>query len=327
MRASGKRQVHALFAVVLALAGMAGCASDGSNESSPAPSSTEATTTTTTIPGMRPSSGCGEPGDAAGPTTTTVVPLATTIAGEQRSAVISAEGVSSERPSPVVVLLHGMGQNAQVIDTNSDFPAQAEKSGVIVITPNAVGSPTMWRPSGDGPDADYISWLIDEVSGAYCVDESRVYLAGFSVGAAMATAYACAHQDRIAAVATVAVQFPGSCEQPMPIIGFHGSADPIVPFAAGAEGAVGGGAGTLANMATWAQVAGCDAEPVESEAAAKVTEFDWPNCDNGAEVRLYRVDGGVHAWPGTPGGGDAVPPEQSVDATALSLSFFARHHS
>lgn len=240
--------------------------------------------------------------------------------------MIAANGIHADRPAPVVVLLHGMGQDAQQIDEISDFPAQAAEAGVIVVSPNAVGSPAMWRPTPDGPDARYIEWLLDKVSVAYCVDEARVYLAGFSVGAVMATTYACAHPSTIAAVATVAVQFPTKCPRSMPIIGFHGSVDPIVPYAPGVKGAFGPGVGTEADMAAWAEANGCDATVRRSKVKPKVERLTWTGCPPEGATVLYRIDTEGHAWPGTPHSDGSLPADQSIDATATALAFFARHH-
>ncbi len=248
--------------------------------------------------------------------------------GTNRDAVISYPTGSTKTPMPLVVLLHGMGQTPQLINTISDLPAKAAAHHTMVVTPGASGKPSMWQPSGSGDDAQFISTLLDHLEASSCIDTAPVYVVGFSVGAFMAASYACANEDRIAAIATVAVQFPGACKQPMPFLAFHGTADPIVPFEPGAKGAIGGGVGTVANVTKWAEINKCETTPQSQRAAPKATRFTWPKCAPGSETVLYRIDGGGHAWPGSRAkeGADAVAPDDSVDATDLALRFFAAHH-
>ncbi|MFZ0547840.1 MAG: hypothetical protein WAM60_20510 [Candidatus Promineifilaceae bacterium] len=49
----------------------------------------------------------------------------------------------------------------------------------------------------------------------------------------------------------------------------------------------------------------------------------WGNCEDGAEVTLYTIDGKEHSWPGS-----TMPTEittQDIDATAVIWEFFAAH--
>ena len=57
-----------------------------------------------------------------------------------------------------------------------------------------------------------------------------------------------------------------------------------------------------------------------------MTRRVYPDCDDGAEVELYTIDGGGHTWPGSP---IDVPRlganTDQIDATDLILDFFAEH--
>lgn len=289
---------------------LTGCGSSDPTSAKATTTTSKSAPTTSTIPGARPSTGCRTTASKA--------------IADERHAVISDTGARPGVPAPVIVLLHGMGQDAQTINRFSDFPAKAAKVGTIVITPNATGSPAMWQPSATGADATYLTGLLDRIEASHCVDTARVYLVGFSVGAVMAATYACANQGRIAAIGTVAVQFPSKCAKPLAIIGFHGSADPIVAYDPGGTGAIGGGAGTEADMAAWADMAGCGPEPTRTDVASKAERLTWPGCRDDTQVVLYRIDGGGHAWPGSATDpSTVVPKDQSVDATATMLDFFA----
>ncbi|MCU1364867.1 MAG: poly(3-hydroxybutyrate) depolymerase, partial [Ilumatobacteraceae bacterium] len=73
---------------------------------------------------------------------------------------------------------------------------------------------------------------------------------------------------------------------------------------------------------------GCAASPTEETVAADVTLLRY-DCPAGAEVQLYRVEGGGHAWPGS---AFSVQIESvvgkttlSIDATKLIWEFFTAH--
>jgi polyhydroxybutyrate depolymerase len=233
---------------------------------------------------------------------------------------------ASRDPAPLIILLHGMGSNAADIDRVSDLAERGPAAGAVIATPNALGSPTMWRASGQGPDAAFLDAMITDIEAHTCVDTSRVGIAGFSVGAVLAAAYGCTHQDRISAIVTVEVDAPGPCTKPLPILAFHGTADPIVPYAPppGAP-ALGGGTGTESNLAKWAQISNCGDAPVTTEIGSEVTKLEWPHCAGGSEVVLYKVIGGGHDWPGKDPATAVHPSTQQVSATDEALSFLGRH--
>ena len=159
------------------------------------------------------------------------------------------QGYARDRPTPLALLFQGFGEDDRAIATLTRMPAQAERRGVMVVTPD--GPDHTWQFSGNGSDAAYIDALVARVENAMCVDLHRVYVAGYSAGAAFAILYACARPGRIAAVATVAVDFVLGCTLRLPILAFHGTDDPAVPYRNGAIGASLPGVkvrGTLLNL-------------------------------------------------------------------------------
>jgi polyhydroxybutyrate depolymerase len=85
-----------------------------------------------------------------------------------------------------------------------------------------------------------------------------------------------------------------------PIVLFHGTADPIVPYAGGAINAPGTGGftapGAESAIAGWAKHNGCKGAPIETHASAHVIEHSWSGCTQ--PVVLYEILGGGHTWPG-----------------------------
>lgn len=285
-----------LIAAAAALALLVAACTDDDTAST---TSDPAETTTTTAAGTdaRGSAGCRD--DARPPE---VGPQEVAIDGTTRRYVLSLPP-SSDEPAPLIVLLHGLGMDADSINDASDLPDLAAAQGTIVVTPEALGSPALWQSAPDGPDAALLDQILADVQAAVCVDLDRVAVAGFSAGAAFAAQFACGRQDEIAALAVVAVEFPGGCTQPMPIVAFHGTADPVVPIT-----------GTEPNMAEWAAIGACDPEPERTDRGGRVDQIVWMGCDDPAEVVLYTIDGGGHAWPDEP-----------EASTSDILAFFADH--
>lgn len=332
------RVTTALLAVAVALA-LAGCGDDGGGTDSAVRPGGSAGTSPDRAPGKvpagaRPSAGCDRAAGADGadrprsgaPTEATI-----DVDGVSRRYLVSKAGTKPGQPAPVVVLLHGMGFTAEEFDRVTAFPERAAEAGMIVVTPQALGTPTMWRPAAQGPDPALIDAILEDLARSTCIDAARVHVAGFSVGAVLTTVYACARQDRIASIVTVTVETPAGCKRPMSILSFHGTADPVIPYGDRDQGTPGGGKGAEADMATWAATAGCRPTPTVRERAGGVTRLEWPGCKGGAEVVLFRIAGGGHEWPGgaagaaTPAGSGAPTGGRPVSATDEAIAFFGRH--
>ncbi|HEX7459454.1 MAG TPA: hypothetical protein VF279_02415, partial [Acidimicrobiales bacterium] len=145
---------------------------------------------------------------------------------------------------------------------------------------------------------------------------------------------ACDRANRIAAVGLVAAEYLlRPCRGPLPVLAFHGTADPVVPYASGATGRSVPGipvVGTVQNLEAWARLDGCRPRPVVTSPATAVTERTWTGCAAGSSVVLYSVIGGGHTWPGAP----VVLPtaalgttSETIDATSLMLDFFRTHRT
>jgi polyhydroxybutyrate depolymerase len=205
------------------------------------------------------------------------------------------------------------------------FPAKASASGYLVVVPHIQLSETEWQFSSNGSDARFVNGLVTFLERSFCIDTSAVFATGFSAGAAFTIIYSCAHQHQIAAIATVAVEFQLGCRQPLPILAFHGTEDPLVPYQNGAIGLSLPGIpvrGTQLNMGDWARLDRCRPTPVETRIGSQVTRQQWTGCHPGSSVILYTILGGGHAWPGANPAGALGLTTQQVSATTQILSFF-----
>src|SRR5437762_4013463 len=134
----------------------------------------------------------------------------------------------------------------------------------------------------------FISELIDKLEAAYNIDPTRIYANGLSNGGAMAFVLSCTMSDRIAAVGTVSAahELPWSwCAdtRPVPMIAFHGTADPLVPYYGGRSWASSKLFPDVRRWtADWARRNRCGASPVETVIAADVTRTEYTNCAENA---------------------------------------------
>jgi polyhydroxybutyrate depolymerase len=116
--------------------------------------------------------------------------------------------------------------------------------------------------------------------------------------------------------------------RPVPVIIFHGDADPIVPYWGGTVSPQKYTMPDIANwVANWARFNGCGSQPVDLPASGEVSGIHYTNCDQNADVEFYTIHGGGHSWPG----GKALPKflvghtTHDIDATQVMWQFFQKH--
>src|SRR2546426_8481903 len=143
--------------------------------------------------------------------------------------------------TPLVISMHGAAEWPAQQMNLSRWNRLAETQGFIVVYPSGSDVPKIWhveRSAGLMQDVRFISELIDTLEAAYNIDPTRIYADGVSNGGGMAFVLSCALSDRIAAVGMVAAarSLPWSwCtdHRAVPMITFHGTADPIAPYNGG----------------------------------------------------------------------------------------------
>jgi polyhydroxybutyrate depolymerase len=229
-----------------------------------------------------------------------------------------------DAPAPLVFVFHGYASSALGMAALTQMPMRGSRRGFVVVTPDGPGH--TWQLSGTGSDAQYVEALLAQVEDSSCIDMDRVYAAGFSQGAAFTILLACAHPGQLAAIATVSVEFRLGCSTPLPLLAFHGTADPAVPYRNGAVGLSLPGVkvrGTLLNMSDWARLDRCRQVPVVRRIGPDVSRREWQSCAHGAHVMLYTVLGGGHTWPGASRSASPMYTTETISATDLALAFFA----
>ena len=269
--------------------------------------------------------------------------------GEEREYLLHVPATyDPSRPAPLVISLHGAMTWPAFQRDQSGWDRLADEEGFLVVYPSGTGTLVkrwVMKGSEDPPrmqDVRFIGALIDTLGAAYNVDPTRIFVNGMSNGGGMAFVLSCTLPGRIAAIGAVsaAQSLPWRwCEDPAPVpmIAFHGTGDPLVPYE--------GGPGTFGDetfpsvrewAANWAERNRCQEDAAESPVTGEVTLLAYAGCAQDAAVALdarettvalYTLRGMGHQWPGgKPMPGWLVGPwSDAVDATRLMWDFFLAH--
>ncbi|MDL5154452.1 extracellular catalytic domain type 1 short-chain-length polyhydroxyalkanoate depolymerase [Actinomycetospora termitidis] len=243
-----------------------------------------------------------------------------------------------ERP-PLLVMLHGGTQDAEVFAAATGMDDLAEREGFVVAYPeqarsaNAMGYWNWFDPSHQGRDGEpsLIAGIVRTVAAEHGIDRRRVFVAGFSAGAAMAAVMGSAYPDLVAGVgvhsglAAGAARDVGSAFAAMrsgayrpapttvPTIVVHGADDGTVAIA-------------NAHQVVESALAGAPGCARTEERGGGGTTRSWirerwTDRDGRVRAESWTVHGSGHAWSGGRAGGSYTDPA-GPDASAAMVDFF-----
>jgi polyhydroxybutyrate depolymerase len=252
------------------------------------------------------------------------------------------------QPAPLVVNIHGFASNPRIQVATTRWNDIADREGLAVVYPQGTSFPLRWNtnPATNSPvdDVQFFDDLMAELDRVLTIDRRRVYLTGFSNGGGMTNRLICGPETWVTAAATVSgfyVDLGETCRpgRPVPLITFHGTADPIVPYAGGevhllpslpvlnpAASPSLTAVGVEDWLAGWAERNSCDPTPQAlppGTLPADTHGVRYTGCRDGAEVVFYTIDGGGHTWPGSTKYG--IGYYSRTDATGLIWEFFKAH--
>jgi poly(hydroxyalkanoate) depolymerase family esterase len=243
-------------------------------------------------------------------------------------------------PRPLVVMLHGGTQTADDFAAATRMSALAEEHGFLVAYPeqstsaNAMRYWNWFQPGDqhrDGGEPAILAGIVADVATVHEVDRDRVYVAGFSAGAAMAAVLGATHPDVFAAVG-VHSGLPHGCAQdvasafaamrdgararpldrPVPVITFHGDADTTV---------VAANATRVVEQFSGRRATGC---ATTERGPGRTAGRTVVRRDGAVVAEQWTVHGSGHAWSGGAAGGSYTDPA-GPDASAEMVRFFAEH--
>ena len=187
-------------------------------------------------------------------------------------------------------------------------PYLDDLDGLMAMVNTTVGGPPPGRSS-----PDVLVALIDQVTGEYCVDPSRVHVMGTSWSSQMAERLACEAADRIASFVGAGSTPAEMCTpaRPVPVWGFTGDPDRAT---------------TTRSVEKWVGINACDPEPVVEDLGSGVFRKTYENCE--ADVVFYDIEGMGHKWPmheAIGPGAKFIAEFAEVDYLEDVLDFFADH--
>jgi phospholipase/carboxylesterase len=140
-------------------------------------------------------------------------------------------GYRADRPTPLVVWLHGAGGNAE--DSLAPLCGLADARGLILLAPESRRRTWDAIRGEFGPDVTFIDRSLRSVFGRYSVDPTHLAVAGFSDGASYALSLGLTNGDLFSHVMAFA---PGQMAPEEPrgrprLFIAHGMHDSVLPIA------------------------------------------------------------------------------------------------
>jgi poly(3-hydroxybutyrate) depolymerase/uncharacterized protein YjdB len=265
--------------------------------------------------------------------------------GQTRKYVIYVPQIYLNQPKkvPLLVGLHGNGDNAANFSQICMSTAIADTANYIVVYPEALPDPILttnaWH-SGAGviplfevnstvDDVGFINQLMNNIITGYQIDTNRMYVFGFSFGGFMTNKMAASSAKRFAAAACVAgergnynTSIPAV---PVPYLHFHGTADSVITYN-GTGGSFPALGMTPENTTKfWATQNGCNLTPVVDTMPDLVNDglrfirytYNHPTNTNTNKAILYKVVNGEHDW--------HYRPNNDLDYCQTIWEFFRRY--
>ena len=234
---------------------------------------------------------------------------------------------SAPANSPLVMVFHGYGGNAQDIMDYSEFNALAEEFGFAVCYPQGTEdsfNSTFWNVGYDfqsGETVDdvvFVEELIDTLSAQNSLSSENIFSTGMSNGGDFSYMLACVSSETFKGIAPVAgmmlQHIIDTCNQirEVSILEIHGTNDNVTPMAGDPTNIDGWGAypsipNTIdywVNRYGLTDVSSTTFPDVDPTDGSTVSSDKYTEIGSCSQVWLYTVDGGGHDWPGAWGNMD-----------------------
>lgn len=193
------------------------------------------TITPTTTSGTNPSAGCGKARTLQNGTITIQSN------GTRQYILRAPDNYSNTRAYRLIVAYHWLNGSAQEVANGGSWASETPYYGLWNLANNStifvapVGLNAGWANT-NGQDVTLTDAILSQVKSELCIDQSRIFATGFSYGAGMSYAIACARANVFRGVALYAgAQLSGCSGGNTPIAYFatHGLSDSVLNISGG----------------------------------------------------------------------------------------------
>ena len=210
----------------------------------------------------------------------------------------------NKKPYRLILGFHWRGSEGDQVDAPGQ--GSADEKPYYGLMELAQGSTIFIAPDGIGQgwgqgaaDLTFTDDILKQVEGDLCIDKSRIFSTGFSFGAAMSYAVACARPGLLRAIVLyaggqVSGCMGGSISTAIPYLETHGTDDGVFPISPVTQN--NGGPGKQIRNAM-VKVNGCTAQDPSPPANGTHKCTDYAGCSAGHPVRWCEHDGEGGHWP------------------------------
>ncbi|HEY6397225.1 MAG TPA: PHB depolymerase family esterase [Solirubrobacteraceae bacterium] len=204
--------------------------------------------------------------------------------------------LGSGKKAPLLIALHGAFGSPQAMQGISHFEELANRMGFVVAFPASCDSAHPWGPV---QDFAYLKSLIPQLISSQNIDQSRVYVTGYSAGGYETWVTGCRLSGTVAAIAIVSGSMNGrlysSCSPVRPVsqLLMVGTADGT--RYTGIPGLL---PSPFQTTARWRALDGCATQQMNASTPTPVvSQQSWTGCTDHSSVSLVLVQGASHGWP------------------------------
>ena len=227
---------------------------------------------------------------------------------------------------PLIIFLHGGGQNIKKMARSSLLNTLADKEGFLVAYP--LGVKKHWndgrgityggKSKNNVDDVAFIAKLIQKLKQTDKVNKNKIYVTGVSNGGMMTFRLGCELSHTLSAIAPAISNIPQNImrqckpKSVLSVLLMNGTKDPIVPWQGGTvklwKKTMGQVVSTKESIDFWVKHNRCKKKPKitylpNSNKRDKSTVIlsTYGQCKNNSSVKLYTIEGGGHTLPGKKG--------------------------
>jgi poly(3-hydroxybutyrate) depolymerase len=218
--------------------------------------------------------------------------------GTTRSYILTLpSNYNNTRPYRLVFGFHWLGGTATDVATGRTVLTgvwayyglqQLAGNSTIFVAPQGINNG--WANT-NGRDLTFVDDMLKQFEAGLCIDTTRIFSVGFSYGAAMTYAIACARPNVFRAVAMYSAGLLSGCSggtQPIAYLASHGVSDPVLSYSGG-----------LSLADRFVRNNGCTMQTPPKPAVGSETHIvtNFKNCSAGHPVEWIAFDGGHDASP------------------------------